>query len=192
MEKKLIYDIHDRPKFPQLLVFAFQQLLAIMAATLVVPIIIGNGMQPTAALFGAGVGTLIYILFTKAKSPVFLGSSFAFIGSLTSAFTGAFLSAYPETTFCEIFCPDWKENRLLISHMGEMNYSVKKEKPELIRVNFPYGNTGFCFKGVAGFKSGKAVFCNVFKDVNEEFKLLVTDVEMINVDTRTGEYMSRA
>ena len=86
---KLIYNVKDKPKFGQLIVFAVQQLLAIMAATLVVPIIIGNGMQPTAALFGAGVGTLIYILFTKAKSPVFLGSSFAFLGSMAAAFAGA-------------------------------------------------------------------------------------------------------
>lgn len=86
---KLYYDIKDKPKFPQLVVYAIQQLLAIMAATLVVPIIIGNGMQPSAALFGAGVGTLVYVAFTKANSPVFLGSSFAFLGSMSAAFAGA-------------------------------------------------------------------------------------------------------
>lgn len=86
---KLIYGIKDKPKFGQLIVFAIQQLLAIMAATLVVPIIIGHGMQPTAALFGAGVGTLVYVLFTRAKSPVFLGSSFAFLGPMAAAFAGA-------------------------------------------------------------------------------------------------------
>jgi len=85
---KLIYNIKDKPKFGQLIVFAIQQLLAIMAATLVVPVIIGNGMQPVAALFGAGVGTLVYILFTKGNSPVFLGSSFAFLGSMAAAFAG--------------------------------------------------------------------------------------------------------
>ncbi len=85
---KLIYNIKDKPKFGQLIVFAIQQLLAIMAATLVVPVIVGNGMQPAAALFGAGVGTLVYILFTKANSPVFLGSSFAFLGSMAAAFAG--------------------------------------------------------------------------------------------------------
>ena len=85
---KLIYNVNDRPKFGQLIVFAIQQLLAIMAATLVVPVITGNGMQPAAALFGAGAGTLVYVLFTKAKSPVFLGSSFAFLGSMAAAFAG--------------------------------------------------------------------------------------------------------
>ncbi len=86
---KLYYQPGDKPKFGQLIVFAIQQLLAIMAATLVVPVITGNGMSPAAALFGAGAGTLVYILFTLRKSPVFLGSSFAFLGSMAAAFAGA-------------------------------------------------------------------------------------------------------
>ena len=90
---KLVYDIHDKPKFPQLLIFAFQQVLAILAATIAVPAIIGNGMSQSAALFGAGIGTLVYQLFTKFKSPVFLGSSFAFLGSMPVAFAGAVSAA---------------------------------------------------------------------------------------------------
>lgn len=85
---KLTYDISDKPKFGQLIIFAFQQLLAILAATIAVPTIVGNGMSQSAALFGAGVGTLVYLIFTKFKSPVFLGSSFAFIGSMFAAFAG--------------------------------------------------------------------------------------------------------
>ena len=86
---KLIYDVKDKPKFGQLIIFAFQQLLAILAATIAVPSIIGNGMSQSAALFGAGVGTIVYLLFTKFRSPVFLGSSFAFLGSMFAAFAGA-------------------------------------------------------------------------------------------------------
>lgn len=86
---KLVYNINDKPKFGQLIVFAFQQLLAILAATIAVPAIVGNGMTQSAALFGAGVGTVVYLLFTKFKSPVFLGSSFAFLGSMFAAFAGA-------------------------------------------------------------------------------------------------------
>ena len=85
----LIYGVKDKPKFGQMLIFAFQQVLAILAATIAVPSIIGNGMSQSAALFGAGIGTLVYQLFTKFKSPVFLGSSFAFIGSMFAAFGGA-------------------------------------------------------------------------------------------------------
>ena len=84
----LVYNIKDKPTFGKLLVFAFQQILAIMAATIAVPSIIGHDMSHAAALFGAGVGTIIYLLFTKFNSPVFLGSSFAFIGSMFAAFAG--------------------------------------------------------------------------------------------------------
>ena len=86
---QLVYKPSDRPTPLKTVVFAFQQVLAILAATIAVPAIIGNGMSQSAALFGAGVGTLIYLLFTKFKSPVFLGSSFAFIGSMLAAFGGA-------------------------------------------------------------------------------------------------------
>ena len=100
---KMIYNVEDKPKFGRVIVFAIQQLLAIMAATIVVPVItngnsaanaangvgVASGMSMAAALFGAGVGTLIYLLFTKFKSPVFLGSSFAFLGSMAAAFAGA-------------------------------------------------------------------------------------------------------
>ena len=85
---QMIYNVKDKPKFGQMIVFAIQQLLAIMAATIAVPAIVGHGMTASAALFGAGVGTLVYQLFTKFRSPVFLGSSFAFIGSMFAAFAG--------------------------------------------------------------------------------------------------------
>lgn len=87
----LTYGLKDKPKFSQLIVFAFQQMLAIMAATLVVPVLVNSfgvnnlEMDPAAALLGAGFGTLTYILFTKGNSPVFLGSSFAFLSAMYSA-----------------------------------------------------------------------------------------------------------
>lgn len=81
---KLIYDVSDKPKFSKTLIFALQQMIAIMAATLLVPMLItsmGLPADPAAALFGAGIGTLVYLFFTKRKSPVFLGSSFTFLGA---------------------------------------------------------------------------------------------------------------
>ncbi|MCD7748636.1 MAG: uracil-xanthine permease [Oscillospiraceae bacterium] len=89
----LIYGIKDRPKFGQTILFALQQLLAIMAATIAVPAVVnsscGTALPASAALFGAGVGSIVYLLFTRSASPVFIGSSFAFIGSMMSAFSGA-------------------------------------------------------------------------------------------------------
>ena len=84
---KLVYGIKDKPRFPQLLAFAFQQLLAIMAATIAVPMITSGhydnfdlSMSTAAALIGAGFGTIVFLLFTKFRRHVFLGSSFAFLG----------------------------------------------------------------------------------------------------------------
>ena len=85
---KLVYDVSDKPKFSKTIVFAFQQMIAIMAATLLVPMIVtsyGLEADPSAALFGAGIGTLVYIFFTKKKSPVFLGSSFTFLGAYAAS-----------------------------------------------------------------------------------------------------------
>lgn len=86
---QLVYNVSDKPKLSRLIVYGFQQVLAIMAATITVPLVVGNGMSTAAALCGAGLGTLVYVLFTQRKSPVFLGSSFAFIGSMSAAFAGA-------------------------------------------------------------------------------------------------------
>ena len=99
---KLVYDIHDKPPIRKNLVYAFQQVLAIMAATLLVPVLVNSGsgteyMSQPAALCGAGFGTLFYLLMTQFKSPVFLGSSFAFIAPLIGAtafgYMGIFLGA---------------------------------------------------------------------------------------------------
>ena len=87
---KLVYNVEDKPKFSKLIMFSIQQLLAIIAATIAVPAIV-NGivgypvLDQAAALVGAGLGTITYLLFTKFKSPVFLGSSFAFITPLAGA-----------------------------------------------------------------------------------------------------------
>ena len=83
---KLIYDVNDRPPFGKLIAFSIQQLLAIITATIAVPMVVGSDvLTPAAALIGAGFGTICYLLFTKFRSPVFLGSSFAFIAPLTGA-----------------------------------------------------------------------------------------------------------
>ena len=82
---KLIYDVNQKPPIGKNLVYAFQQVLAIMAATLLVPLLVGEPLNQAAALCGAGFGTLFYIFATRKKSPVFLGSSFAFISPLIGA-----------------------------------------------------------------------------------------------------------
>ena len=91
---KLTYKVNEKAPFGKNLVYAFQQLLAIIAATVLVPILVdGNGtyLSQASALIGAGVGTIVYLLFTKFKSPVFLGSSFAFISPLITGVAFGYL-----------------------------------------------------------------------------------------------------
>lgn len=90
---ELLYKVKDRPSKGKLFVFAFQQLLSILAGTITLPLIVGNGMSQSAALLGACLGTLVYLLITKLKSPVFLGSSFTYLGSMSAAFAGAATAA---------------------------------------------------------------------------------------------------
>ena len=96
---KLTYNIQDKPPFGKTLIFAFQQMIAIMAATLLVPLITATYTTPdggtllfdaAAALCGAGFGTIVYILFTKGRSPVFLGSSFTFLGAYSAVIGAGF------------------------------------------------------------------------------------------------------
>ena len=85
---KMIYNVEDKLSFKQTLVYSLQQFLAVVCATILVPILSsGNGvnMSPAAALFGAGIATLFYVCVTKKKSPMFIGSSFAFISALIGA-----------------------------------------------------------------------------------------------------------
>ena len=82
---KLIFEVNGKPSFGKLIIFAFQQVLAVLAATIAVPTIIGLPVQIPAAILGAGLGTIVYLLFTRFKSPVVISSSFAFLGALSNA-----------------------------------------------------------------------------------------------------------
>ena len=87
---KLVYDVYDKLPFKKNIIFALQQFLAVIAATILVPVLVNSAtsteyLNQASALVGAGMGTIVYLLFTRFKSPVFLGSSFAFIPALIGA-----------------------------------------------------------------------------------------------------------
>lgn len=91
MKKKMIYDTNERPPFGKWLVLAFQHVFAMFGATILVPLLVNKAagtevMSIPIALICSGIGTLIYIFVTGGKSPVYLGSSFAYISPIASAF----------------------------------------------------------------------------------------------------------
>ena len=90
MNNNLQYQVHDKLPFGKNIIFALQQFLSIITATMLVPVIAdktGVYLSQSAALLGAGVGTILYLILTKFESPVFLGSSFAYISPLATAVT---------------------------------------------------------------------------------------------------------
>lgn len=92
---------------------------------------------------------------------------------LTSAFVGAFLNTYPETGFVEIFCPDWKNNMVFLSHMGEVNYRTVEGKP-LVAYKGGFVDT---YAAYARMKGGKGVYVNISRD-KDDYQLLLASAEM--------------
>ena len=83
--QKLVLDVHESPKkVSSLILFAIQHILAVLVATITVPLLV-PGMPIAATMVAAGIGTLFYIWVTNGKSPVFLSSSFAYISPMCSA-----------------------------------------------------------------------------------------------------------
>ena len=89
--KKMIYDTNEFPPIGKAIILAFQHVFAMFGATILVPILVNAAagaevLTIPVALVASGIGTLIYIACTKGKSPVYLGSSFAFIAPLAAAY----------------------------------------------------------------------------------------------------------
>ncbi len=80
---------------------------------------------------------------------------------LTAALVGSLLALYPDTTFAEMFCPDWKNNGVFLSHMGEINTRLVDGKPRLCAPPFPYTDAELPVKLTGRLKGGKACFVNL-------------------------------
>lgn len=95
----LLYDTHEKPPIAKCIILAIQHVFAMFGATILVPILVNQAsgtevLTIPVALVTSGIGTLIYILCTKGKSPVYLGSSFAFITPIAVAFAKSGTSGY--------------------------------------------------------------------------------------------------
>lgn len=100
---------------------------------------------------------------------------------LTASFVGALIKSYPETNFVEIFCPDWVNNALFLSHMGEINYRVAAITPEIRRAVVNYSPSEFPYMGYTRMKGGKGVYLNVCRG-KDDFKLVLTEAEMLDYE----------
>ncbi|MBO4265122.1 MAG: hypothetical protein J5922_03490 [Clostridia bacterium] len=106
---------------------------------------------------------------------------------LTAGLVGALLSVYKDTTFTEMFCPDWKENVILLSHMGESNPDLAQWKPLITDCPFNYNSCGDTVAMYNCYRPGKAVFVNL-APMNEHFNLIISNVELLECGLQNGAY----
>jgi len=120
--------------------------------------------------------------FLEASKQMANGIGYAGEGDvLTAALTGALLSVFSETSFVEMFCPDWKGNRIFLSHMGEMNINLVSGKPKLIQKDLPFLDIGNPAVAFGRFKPGEAVFVNLTPSSKNTYKLIVSPVTMVDI-----------
>lgn len=104
---------------------------------------------------------------------------------MTAAFTGALLSSYKDTTFVEIFCPDWKNDIIFLSHMGEVNYGIADTKPLVCRAGRKYAaEDEYPYAGYTRMKGGKGVYVNISR-ARDDYRLFVAPAEMMSYDDDT-------
>ena len=117
--------------------------------------------------------------FAEADRAMERGVGYAGEGDvLTAAFTGALMSVSEEASFIEMFCPDWKNNLIFLSHMGEMNTALSADKPKyMIKEMMKYSDvdtTWLC----GTYKEGKATLINLLPIADNKFRVIVSYVDM--------------
>jgi L-arabinose isomerase len=120
--------------------------------------------------------------FMEASKAMEKGVGYAGEGDvLTAALVGALLSVYPDTSFAEMFCPDWQNNRILVSHMGEMNMRIAAEKMTLQEKAFPFTDAGNPVVAYGRFRGGKAVYVSLAPGKDNTYSMILSPVEMLEV-----------
>jgi L-arabinose isomerase len=107
--------------------------------------------------------------------------------NLTASLTGALIRVFPDTTFTEMFCPDWENNMILLSHMGEMNPRLTQHKPVLTDKKFNYNSCGDTTTVCSSFRAGRAVLVNL-APAKEGFTLILSEVELTDETSHTSAY----
>lgn len=126
--------------------------------------------------------------FTECCKVLERGKGYAGEGdNLTAGLVAALISAYPDTTFTEMFCPDWKKDTILLSHMGEMNPCLAEERPVIFDKPFSYNSCGDTVSLSACFKTGKAILVNL-APVENGFSLILSEVELGKSGTSDAAY----
>ena len=129
----------------------------------------------------AGKNTgLRHMVFDRACRAMEEGVGYAGEGdALTAALVGALLTSFPETTFVEMFCPNWRDGYVFLGHMGEYNLRIAAEKPHMVVRPFPFGDAGDPFALMASMKKGRSVLVNLAPLGDGQYTLTTIEGEML-------------
>jgi L-arabinose isomerase len=103
---------------------------------------------------------------------------------LTAALVGALSRAYPDTTFSEMFCPDWDGGRIYMAHMGEANHRVLTGPPQILEMDYKFSATNNPAYASGRLRPGPACIVNAVPLGDGDYRLIVAEGEMCDV---TGE-----
>ncbi|MCJ7473420.1 MAG: hypothetical protein MUP02_11595, partial [Actinobacteria bacterium] len=133
-------------------------------------------------VFKFAEGDMPYIPFLEASKKLAEGTGYAGEGDiLTSSLTHSIMKSYPEATFTEMFCPDWKNNSIFISHIGEGNYNLINGRPRLISKKYALVDFKDVVVAVGGLKPGKACMVDIAPGPDNTFGLIIIEGEMLEI-----------
>ncbi|MCK9330371.1 MAG: hypothetical protein M0Q94_10895 [Candidatus Cloacimonetes bacterium] len=119
-----------------------------------------------------------------------LGTRHGYAGEgdvLTAGLVGALMSIYPETSFTEMFCPDWEEDLILLSHMGESNPNLSQWKPLVTDTKFNYNSCGDTTAMYNCYRPGNVVYVNL-APMGDRFSMIITEAKIVDAGLRNGVY----
>ncbi|MCL4377559.1 MAG: hypothetical protein M1479_01510 [Actinobacteria bacterium] len=130
------------------------------------------------------------IPFLESSKAMARGIGYAGEGdTLTSSLISALLRLYPETSFIEMFCPDWKNDLIYISHMAEVNLNLLVGKPTLIEKNLPIIRISNPIVAIGQFKEGKAVLVDI-APIGENYNLILSSIRMLKIKSEIIDTIS--
>ena len=120
--------------------------------------------------------------FLEIEKQMATGMGYAGEGDvLTAALSGTISSVFKDTSFTEMFCPDWKNNTIFLSHMGEMNISLASSKLELVEMDFPYTSAYNPAIAYGMYKPGQVVLINLAPDLSGNYTFILSKGRIIEV-----------
>jgi L-arabinose isomerase len=118
--------------------------------------------------------------FLEISKSMARGTGYAGEGDvLTASLISALFSVYDEVTFTEMFCPDWANNSIFMSHMGELNVNLSARKPKLLKTKWDFSDTAPSIVATGCLKKGKAVYVNLAPGADNTFSLILASVKLL-------------